>query len=44
MLDNSRPIGHKTDANSEPEIPTEAIETVDAAVDVAENIQEVDSV
>jgi hypothetical protein len=44
MLDNSRPLGQKSDANSEPEIPTEAIETVDAAVDVAENIQEVDSV
>jgi hypothetical protein len=44
MLDNSRPLGQKSDANSEPEIPTEAIETVDAAVDVAENSQEVDSV
>ena len=44
MLDNSRPIGQKSDLNAEPENPTEAIETVDAPVDVAENIQEVDSV
>ena len=44
MLDNSRPIGQKSDLNAEPETPTEAIETVDAPVDVAENIQEVDSV
>jgi hypothetical protein len=44
MLDNSRPIGQKSDLNAEPENPAEAIETVDAPVDVAENIQEVDSV
>jgi hypothetical protein len=44
MLDNSRPIGQKSDSNAEPENPVEAIETVDAQVDVAENIQEVDSV
>jgi hypothetical protein len=44
MLDNSRPLGQKSDLNSDPETPTEAIETVDATVDVAENIQEVDSV
>jgi hypothetical protein len=44
MLDNSRPIGQKSDLNAEPENPTEAIETVDVPVDVAENIQEVDSV
>ena len=44
MLDNSRPIGQKSDANSEPEIPTEAIETMDASVDVVENIQEVDAI
>ena len=44
MLDNSRPLGQKSDVNSDPEIPTEAIETVDVAVDAAENIQEVDSV
>lgn len=43
MLDNSRPLGQKPDANSETEIATEAIETVDATADVAENIQEVDS-
>lgn len=44
MLDNSRPLGQKSDLNAEPENPAEAIETVDAPVDVAENIQEVDSV
>jgi hypothetical protein len=44
MLDNSRPIGQKSDLNAEPENPAEAIETVDAPVDVPENIQEVDSV
>lgn len=44
MLDNSRPLGQKSDLNSDPETPTEEIETVDAAADVAENIQEVDSV
>ena len=44
MLDNSRPIGQKSDLNAEPENPAEAIETVDAPVDVAENIQEADSV
>ena len=44
MLDNSRPIGQKSDLNAEPENPAEAIETVDAPADVAENIQEVDSV
>jgi hypothetical protein len=44
MLDNSRPLGQKSDLNSDPETPTEAIETVEATADVAENIQEVDSV
>jgi hypothetical protein len=44
MLDNSRPLGQKSDLNAEPENPAEAIETVDAPADVAENIQEVDSV
>ena len=44
MLDNSRPIGQKSDLNAEPENSAEAIQTVDAPVDVAENIQEVDSV
>ena len=44
MLDNSRPIGQKSDLNAEPENPAEAIETVDAPVDVAENVQEADSV
>jgi hypothetical protein len=44
MLDNSRPLGQKSDLNAEPENPAEAIETVDAPVDVAENIQEADSV
>jgi len=29
MLDNSRPIGQKSDLNAEPENPAEAIETVD---------------
>jgi hypothetical protein len=44
MLDNSRPLGQKSDLNAEPENPAEAIETVDATADVAENIQEADSV
>jgi len=44
MLDNSRPLGQKSDLNAEPENPAEAIETVDAPVDVAENVQEADSV
>lgn len=44
MLDNSRPLGQKSDLNSEPEIQIEAIEALDKTVDVVESTQEIDSV
>lgn len=44
MLDNSRPLGQKSDLNSEPEIQIEAIEALDKTVDAVESTQEIDSV
>jgi hypothetical protein len=42
MLDNSRPLGEKSDLDSAPQDPSEAVETVDTPVDVAENIEVTD--
>ena len=43
MLDNSRPLGEKSDLDSAPQDPSEAVETVDTLVDVAESIEVTDS-
>jgi hypothetical protein len=42
MLDNSRPLGEKSDLDSAPQDPSEAVETVDTPVDVVESIEVTD--
>ena len=42
MLDNSRPLGEKSDLDSAQQDPSEAVETVDTPNDVAESIEVTD--
>lgn len=44
MLDNSRPLGQKSDSDSGSLEPVDAVETVDASLEVTESVEETNSV